>query len=59
MAWEGKRDMSMLWSLGEQELSENQGKTFWGLKVEKVESRWQWGERLFQQRKQHVQMSRG
>lgn len=51
--------MSMLWSLGEQELSENQGKTLWGLKVEKVESRWQWGERLFQQRKQHVRISRG
>lgn len=58
MAWEGKRDMSTLWSLGDQELSENQGKTFWRLKDEKVESRWQWGERLFQQRKQRVLTSR-
>lgn len=41
---------------GDQELSENQGKTFWGLKDEKVDSRWQCGERRFQQRKQHIRM---
>lgn len=56
MAWEGKRDMSTPWNLGNQELSENQGKTFWGLKDEKVDSRWQCGERHFQQRKQRIRM---